>query len=90
MTLSTPAGDPDPHRPWLPLPHDVERGGTARLELALRRPPGPARVAVEPLVLDGWAGERVTRPGAPRWEADADDLDAGRTGAAPAAAGTAG
>ena len=90
VTLATPAGDPDPHRPWLPLPHDVEPGGTARLELALRRPPGPARVTVEPLVLDGWAGERVTRPGAPRWEADADDLDAGRTGAAPAGAGTAG
>jgi len=72
--VSTPAGDPDPHRPWLPLSHDLEPGETARLEVALRRPPGPARLAVEAVVLDGWAGDQVTRPGAPRWEGDLDEV----------------
>ena len=88
-TLSTAAGDPDPHRPWVPLPCDVEPGGAVALELELRRPPGPARLRVEPLVLDGWAGDRVTRPGSPLWEGDLDEI-APPTPAAPSAPAPAG
>jgi hypothetical protein len=36
--------------------------------LQLRRPPGPARLRVEPVILDGWSGAVVSRPGAPCWE----------------------
>jgi len=58
--------------PWLALPRDLAPGEEAVLPLDLRRPPGPARLALTPLVLDGWSGERVTTAGerglqAPCW-----------------------
>lgn len=39
------------HPRWLPLPRDVAPGEEARIEVELRRPPGPARLSVAPRVL---------------------------------------
>ncbi len=37
-------------RPWLRLPRDVAPGSVCRIALPLRRPPGPARLRIEPHV----------------------------------------
>jgi hypothetical protein len=70
VRLETPGGDPDPHRPWLPLPRDLAPGEEVTLALDLRRPPGPARLRLVPLVFDGWAGDAAERPPGTSWEAD--------------------
>jgi hypothetical protein len=36
----------------------------------LRRPPGPARLSIVPLVLGGWAGDTAERPAGAAWEAE--------------------
>ncbi|HUO87015.1 MAG TPA: glycosyltransferase [Thermoanaerobaculia bacterium] len=55
--------DPDAGRPWLPLPRDLAPGEREVIELDLRRPPGPARLLVEPVVLTDDAGTVVERAG---------------------------
>ncbi len=49
------AGDADLRRrePWLELPHDLATGESVEIEIAVRRPPGPARLEVEPKVMGG-------------------------------------
>lgn len=66
----TAGGEPvDRHRPWVPLPRDLAPGEEVAVPLSLRRPPGRARLAVEALVLDDRAGQRVSRPGT-RWQGE--------------------
>jgi glycosyltransferase involved in cell wall biosynthesis len=73
VRLLTPGGDDGVERdvlagrPWPALPADLEPGGTASIELELRRPLGPARLRIEPHVL-GVAGASAL--GGPIWEAD--------------------
>jgi hypothetical protein len=70
--LSVVAGgrDLEAARPWMALPRDLAPGEEVALTLDLRRPPGPARLRVEPVILDGWSGNAVSRPGAPCWEGE--------------------
>ncbi len=69
VAVESAGGDPEPRRPWLPLPVDLDPGEAAVLPFTLRRPLGPARLRVAPLVLAGWAGTRVERPGG-AWEGE--------------------
>lgn len=53
--------------PWLELPRDLEAGESEVLEVAVRRPPGPARLGIEPHVL----GNRdLSELGGPKWESE--------------------
>jgi hypothetical protein len=70
VRLETPAGDPDPARPWLPLPRELAPGEATSVAFELRRPPGPARLSIVPLVLGGWAGDTAERPAGAAWEAE--------------------
>ncbi|HVS01185.1 MAG TPA: glycosyltransferase family 4 protein [Thermoanaerobaculia bacterium] len=60
-------GDLLADRPWLPLPRDLAPGEEVSLEPELRRPPGAARLVVEPHVLGGGVMHRF---GGPAWEAE--------------------
>jgi hypothetical protein len=60
-------GDLRAGRPWLALPRDLAAGQGAELEIAVRRPPGSARLEVEPKVVGG-AGFGAL--GGPVWTAD--------------------
>jgi hypothetical protein len=51
--------------PWLPLPVDLAAGEAATVELAVRRPAGPARLRVEPRVVGGASFAEL---GGPVWE----------------------
>lgn len=57
----SPVRDLEPGRPWLPLPRDLAPGESAKLELDLRRPLVPSRLRIAPVVLVGYAGDRVER-----------------------------
>ena len=57
-------------RPWLLLPRDLPPGGELALPFAVRRPPGPAVLSIEPVVFDDWGGARGRRPGALRWQGE--------------------
>jgi len=69
--LDTPDGDLLARRPWIGLPRDLGTGESHTFELALRRPPGPARLRLAVRVLGG-ADLPALSPrlgtGAPRWE----------------------
>jgi len=61
----------EPVRPWLPLRRDLAGGEEARIDLSLRRPPGPARLHLALRVLDApeaetarWVGPLPRDPGA--------------------------
>jgi glycosyltransferase involved in cell wall biosynthesis len=54
-------------RPWLPLPVDVAPGEEAAVEVAVRRPPGPARLVVEPQVVGVGSFPQL---GGPIWEGE--------------------
>ncbi len=47
LGLDTPEGDLLAARPWLPLPRDLAPGESHLLEVAVRRPPGPARLRLD-------------------------------------------
>jgi glycosyltransferase involved in cell wall biosynthesis len=51
--------------PWPPLPRDLPPGASCRIPVVLRRPPGPARLRIEPHVLGG-AG--LSELGGSAWE----------------------
>ena len=72
LILTDGAGDLLEARPTVPLPRDVGGGESAELEIALRRPLGPAHLHIEPHVVgscaDGNQGFRHL--GGPRWESD--------------------
>jgi glycosyltransferase involved in cell wall biosynthesis len=72
-------------RPWLPLPRDLAPGEEVRLELAVRRPPGPpappwppgvTRLPIAPDRIRLWVephlfgGLGLSQLGGPRWERD--------------------
>ena len=67
VRLIGPGGDLRAGRPWLALPRDLAAGERAELEIAVRRPPGRARLEVEPKVVGG-AGFGAL--GGPVWTAD--------------------
>lgn len=77
--LETAAGDLLESAPWTPLPRDLAAGEALELELALRRPPGPAQLVLEPHVLGGFGFSEL---GGPVWEARWDG-DGGSGGLAP-------
>lgn len=52
VEVEGPANAGASYRPWLPLPRDVEPGGEARLEIDVRRPPGPARLRLAARVVE--------------------------------------
>jgi hypothetical protein len=52
-------------RPWQALPRDLLPGETYEFEIALRRPLGPARLRVEPIVAERGAASQL---GGPVWE----------------------
>ncbi len=54
-------------RPWLALPVDLAAGEEATLELAVRRPPGPARLRIEPRLVEVASFPDL---GGPAWEAE--------------------
>jgi len=54
-------------RPWHPLPREVAAGEAVELEIAVRRPPGPARLVIEPHVLGGFGFSSLGGP-VGRWE----------------------
>lgn len=56
VRLETPAGDLEAARPWLPLPRDLPAGESLEVGIPVRRPPGPARLVIEPHVLGGRGG----------------------------------
>lgn len=64
VRLIAAAGDLLAGAPWLPLPRDLAPGEAAQLELAVRRPPGPARLEVEPRVMGGASFAEL---GGPLW-----------------------
>jgi hypothetical protein len=69
VSLTDAAGrELEPGRPWLLLPRDVPPGGEAAVPFELRRPPGPAKLTIEPVVFDDWSGGAGRRPGPLRWE----------------------
>jgi len=68
LSLLAGGRDVEAERPWIPLPRDLAPGEETTVTLELRRPPGPARLRVEPLILNGWSGSEVSRPAAPCWE----------------------
>ena len=49
-------------RPWHPLPRDLAAGESVELEIAVRRPPGPARLVIEPHVLGGFGFSSLGGP----------------------------
>jgi hypothetical protein len=49
------------------LPRDVAAGETVELEIAVRRPPEPARLVIEPHVLGGFGFSSLGGP-VGRWE----------------------
>jgi glycosyltransferase involved in cell wall biosynthesis len=72
-------------RPWLPLPRDLAPGEEVRLDLAVRRPPGPppppwppgvTRMPIAPDRIRLWiephlfGGLGLSQLGGPRWERD--------------------
>ena len=65
ILLEGPREDPLLRRPWLPLPRALEAGDSFTFRVPLRRPLGPSRLRVEPMVLGG-AGLRTL--GGPAWE----------------------
>ncbi|MDI9632412.1 MAG: glycosyltransferase [Acidobacteriota bacterium] len=67
LQLRTPEGDLLAGRPWPPLPGDLAPGEGAEIVVEVRRPPGPARLRIEPHVL-GVAG--FSALGGPVWEAE--------------------
>ena len=71
LSLTDAAGrELEPGRRWLLLPRDLPPGGEMALPFELRRPPGPARLVVEPVVFDDWGGSRGRRPGPLRGEGE--------------------
>ncbi|HEX9940810.1 MAG TPA: glycosyltransferase family 4 protein [Thermoanaerobaculia bacterium] len=52
-------------RPWLPLPRDLAPGEEVWLETDVRRPPGPARLSIEPHLIGGVS---LSYLGGPCWE----------------------
>lgn len=54
-------------RPWHPLPRAVAAGEAVELEIVFRRPPGPARLVIEPHVLGGFGFSSLGGP-VGRWE----------------------
>ena len=52
-------------RPWLPLPRPLDPGEHCRLEVDVRRPPGPAQLRIEPHVLGGFGFGAL---GGPVWQ----------------------
>ena len=67
LQLWTPEGDLLAGRPWPPLRRDLPPGERAEVVVEVRRPPGPARLRIEPHVL-GAAG--FASLGGPVWEAE--------------------
>lgn len=67
LQLRTPAGDLMAGRPWPPLSRDLPAGERGEVTVEVRRPPGPARLRIEPHVL-GLAG--FSTLGGPVWEAE--------------------
>ncbi len=65
LQLRTSAGDLLAGRPWPPLSRDLQPGERARVTVEVRRPPGPARLRIEPHVLE-LAGFSML--GGPVWE----------------------
>ncbi len=55
------------NRHWLPLPRDLAPGEEARFVTEVRRPPGPARLRIEPHLFGGLGFSRLSGPW---WERD--------------------
>jgi glycosyltransferase involved in cell wall biosynthesis len=71
VSLTDAAGrELEPGRAWLLLPRDLPPGGEAAVPFELRRPYGPARLTIEPVVFDDWGGAAGRRPGPLRWEGE--------------------
>lgn len=54
-------------RHWLPLPRDLDPGEEAVFRTEIRRPPGPARLRIEPHLFGGLGFSRLSGPW---WERD--------------------
>ncbi len=54
-------------RHWLPLPRDLDPGEEALFTTEIRRPPGPARLRIEPHLFGGLGFSRLSGPW---WERD--------------------
>lgn len=54
-------------RHWLPLPRDLDPGEEAVFTTAIRRPPGPVRLRIEPHLFGGLGFSRLSGPW---WERD--------------------
>ncbi|MEM7479822.1 MAG: glycosyltransferase family 4 protein [Acidobacteriota bacterium] len=53
--------------PWVPLPRDLATGEAQEFDIAIRRPPGPARLVIEPRVM---GGDSFRDLGGPIWRGE--------------------